>query len=119
MAVDEISHAVSIATERKVDLKILLPEVEGLLLSATRKVFDRMAEIDRRLRGNGFPESVPLRSIETEFNRMQDFIADRVQAELAMWKPKPWLQEWYEENTFATWLIGAVLAVISLIISAK
>ena len=119
MIVEEIDHATSLATQRKVDARILLPEIEGLLISATRKIFDRMSEIDRRLRGNGFPESVPIRTTQVEFNRVQAFISERIQAELSMSKPKPWYEEWLEANKFKTWMIGTGIAVTGLIFTLE
>lgn len=122
MAEKEISEAVSLASERKIDLKLLLPEVEGLLLSSTRKVLDRMTDIDQRLRGNGFPENVRPRSTEREFDRMRQFISVRASSELAMWKPKSSIEDWYERNKFIVLIFttifgsGTLFAVANLIL---
>jgi hypothetical protein len=88
LTVQEISAAVAAARERGVDAKLLLPELEGLLLSSCKKVFNRMAEIDQRLRGKGFPQSVRQRSIEDKYSRMKEFIERRIRAEIEMWQPK-------------------------------
>jgi hypothetical protein len=85
LAVQEMTAAVAAARERGVDAKLLLPEVEGLLLSSCKKVFNRMAEIDQRLRGKGYPQSVQRRSIEDKYNRMKEFIQIRIRAEIEMW----------------------------------
>ena len=64
ISINEINAAVKMAEERNVDARLLLPEIEGLLLAGVRKTFSEMAKIDQRLRGKGFPEKIPLRSIE-------------------------------------------------------
>ena len=51
ITINEISSAVSMATERNVDAKALLSEVENLLLAGVRNVFTEMAVIDQRLSG--------------------------------------------------------------------
>lgn len=114
LAIEEIDVAVSSAKERGVDATLLLPEVQGLLIAAVQKVFRQMAEIDRRLRGKGFPEKVSLRSTESEVNRLREFIEERIRSELAMWKPKWRVEEWYERNKFLVWLVGIIVAVAGL-----
>lgn len=114
MVIQEISAAVAAARERRVDAKLLLPEVQGLLLSSCAKVFVRMAQTDQRLLGRGYPQSIPLRPVEREIANMKDFIEKHVRAELEMWKPKAWYEEWYERNKFWVWVVGTVAAVASL-----
>lgn len=75
LATEEIGHAVALAAEGKADLKRLLPEVEGLLLSAARKVLERMARVDQGMRADGHPDSVELRAVDAEFDRVRQFIA--------------------------------------------
>jgi hypothetical protein len=112
LSIEEIDFAVSSAKERKVDATLLLPEVQGVLVAAVQEIFQQMAEIDRRLLGNGNPESVPLRSVEGDVSRICAFIDDRIKCELAMWKPKSAAEEWYEENKFLVWLVGIIVAVV-------
>lgn len=114
LAIEEIDFAISSAKERRVDATLLLPEVQGLLVAAAQKIFGAMAEIDRRLRGKGYPESVPLRSVEGEVSQLRAFIDERVRCELAMWKPKSALEEWYDRNKFLVWVVGTVLTVAGL-----
>ena len=114
LAIEEIGSAVSSAKERKVDATLLLPEIQSLLNAAVQKIFREMAEIDRRLLGNGFPETVPLRSIEGETAQLRAFIEERVRCELAMWKPRSAVEEWYDRNKFWVWLVGIVVGVAGL-----
>jgi hypothetical protein len=115
MTVQEISAAVAAARERRIDARLLLPEVQGLLLSSCVKVFARMAQTDQRLLGKGYPQSVPLRPVEREVTNMKDFIQKHVRAELEMWKPKAWYEEWYERNKFWVWAVGTVVAAAGLV----
>jgi hypothetical protein len=114
LAIEEIDFAISSATAKKVDATLLLPEVQGLLIVAVQRIFREMAEIDRRLLGNGYPESVPLRSVEGEVSQLRAFIEERIRCELAMWKPKSAVEEWYDRNKFWVWLVGIVVAVAGL-----
>ena len=114
LAVEEINFAVSSAKERGVDACLLLPEVQGLLVAAVQKVFREMAEIDQRLRGQGYPEKIQLRSTESEVTRLREFIDERIKCELVMWKPKWRIEGWYERNKFLVWLIGTIVAVAGL-----
>ena len=114
LCVSEITAAVALAKEKGVDARLLLPELQQLLLAGFRKVYDRMADVDRRLRGRGFPHKVDLKSIDREFSAMAQFLDERVRAEVAMWKPKSHVEIWYEGNKFWVWAIGLVLAIAGL-----
>lgn len=116
LAVTELTAAAAQATEREVDGMQLLSEVEGLLLSGTMKVLNRMAVVDRKLRGNGNPESVPLRSIDSEYSMLEGFIHRHSTAEKDMWREKPKLQRWHDSNTARIWLISSLLAVAGLVL---
>lgn len=114
LAIEEIDFAVSSAKERRVDATLLLPEVQGLLIAAVQKILWEMAEIDRRLLGKGYPENASLRSVEGEVSQLRAFIEERIRCELAMWKPKSAVDEWYDRNKFWVWLVGIVVAVAGL-----
>lgn len=86
LCISEIEAAVSMAREKGVDVRFLLPELQGLLSSGFRKVYERMADVDRGLRGKGFPNSVTLRSVEPEIQHMDKFLDERILAEVEMWR---------------------------------
>ena len=73
-----------------------------------------MAQTDQRLLGKGDPQSVPLRPVEREVANMKDFIEKHVRAELEMWKPKAWYEEWYERTKFLVWVVGTLVAAAGL-----
>jgi hypothetical protein len=93
----------------------LLPELQGLLSDGFKKVYERMADVDRRLRGKGYPNSVALRSVESEIQRMDKFLDERIMAEIEMWKPKPWFEAWHERNKFWVWIITAILTGMGIL----
>ncbi|MBK5283228.1 MAG: hypothetical protein JJE16_14235 [Nitrospiraceae bacterium] len=115
LCISEIEEAVSMAREKGVDARLLLPELQGLFSAGFRKVYEQMADVDRCLRGKGYPNSVALRSVDLENHRMNKFLDERIQAEIEMWKPKPWYEVWYERNKFWIWLIGIVVGVAGIL----
>lgn len=115
IAIQQITAAVHEAREREIDARVLLPEVQGLLLSGCKRIYTRMADIDQRLLGGGFPDSIPLRPTDREYKSMQEFIAKHVGAELAMWKSSPWYEGWYARNKFVVWIVGIVVSIFSLV----
>lgn len=115
LCISEIEAAVSMAREKGVDARLLLPELQGLLSDGIKKVYREMADVDRTLRGKGYPNSVALRSIEVEIQRMDKFLNERIMAEIEMWKPTPWYEAWHERNKFWVWLITAVLTGIGIL----
>jgi hypothetical protein len=68
-----------------------------------------MAEVDRRLRGKGFPDNVGVRSVERQIKSLSEFIGAHTASELAMWRPKSKAEEWYERNKFWVWLVGMIV----------
>ncbi len=85
LCMEEISAAVTMAKERGVDGVELLSEVQSLFLGGFAKVYARMAAIDRRLRGRGFPEKTQPRSTAAEQAKMSAFLQEYIDAEKTMW----------------------------------
>jgi hypothetical protein len=114
LVLEELKEARTLAKEREVNGREVLLEVKGLLTSAFHRVFARMADVDQRLRGSGYPSEVTLRPIAQEVARVQAFLDRHVQAELEMWKPRPSYEAWYDRNKFLIWVAGTVLTVVGL-----
>jgi hypothetical protein len=109
-----IKETLVLADERKQDAKIALSDASGLAKSVVRRAYGRMADIDRRLRGKGFPESLAIRSVELEIAGLDEFINKRIAAELAMIRPRWWINDFYSAHPFLFWLIAlAVGALVS------
>jgi hypothetical protein len=112
LCISEISDAVSMAREKDVDARLLLPEIQALLSGGFQRVYARMAVVDRRLRGKGFPDKVEPKSIEDEVWAMNQFLGERIRTEVAMCKPKSRRELWFERNKFLTWAIPILVAII-------
>jgi hypothetical protein len=111
LCISEIDAAVSLAREKRVDAKLLLPELQNLLSSGCGRVYREMADVDRRLRGRGYPQSVKLRPVDEECQAMDRFITERVRAEIKMWTSFPRrLERCYEQNKPWFWAIGILAA---------
>lgn len=120
LCVREIGAAVSMAKERDVDGRLLLSEVKELLSTGIKTVYARMADVDQRLRGKGYPDRIAPKSVTLQVQRMERFIDERLQAELAMWKPRPKpffrrVEELYDTNKGLVWLIGMALSLLGLL----
>jgi hypothetical protein len=113
-----IELAMKVAADRKVPLRQPLLEVQGQLYRLCCRAFDRMANIDQRLRGGGFPDKVQLRNTHNELARMHQFIDKRIEAELralAMPVTPNWwkrLNQWFKDHPLVPWLIGLPFLVL-------
>jgi hypothetical protein len=56
-----------------------------------------------------------MRSVEQEIQTMDQFLDERIQAEIFMWKPKSSFEGWYERNKFLIWIMGILLSIAGLI----
>jgi hypothetical protein len=100
-----------------VDLKLPLEETASLLKAAIERVYHRMSDIDQRLRGKGYPDSVTRYNPEAEVAFSEAFVEERMSAELALMpKKKRTLNAFYEEQKFWFWFIGIVVAIIGILI---
>ena len=104
-----VNETLRIASEKGQDVRPSLPEVAGLLKSVARRAFARMAEMDRRLCGAGYPQSVPLRDVSNEVSAVEDFIDRRITSELAMLRPRYRVNDFYNEHPFLFWFIALLV----------
>ena len=115
LCLTEIKAAIEMAQHRGVDGKLVLSELRDLLSAGCLRVYKRMADIDRRLRGRGFPDKVQIRPIDRELAVMNEFIDEHINAELEMWKPTPQPSVLFKRLSFWQWFIGIVIAAIGVI----
>jgi hypothetical protein len=73
-----------LAHERGVSLKAALRDCQNLIHSAVFAVFDRMAVIDQRLRGNGSPRSVQKRDTVSQADKIVKEIDRLIEAEMSL-----------------------------------
>lgn len=107
-----INDTLRVAIDRNQDARLCLPEAAGLLKSVARRAFARMADIDRRLLGQGNPLSVPLRNTASELAAIEEFIDRRVTAELAMIRPRFKVNQLYNEHPFLFWFIALLVGAV-------
>ncbi len=119
LSINEINTAVKMANERRVNLRELLPEVRNLLGAGIERVYTQMADVDRRLRGEGLPQRVQLMPLDGLILSMMNFIDQRIQAEIAMWRPRPRWENFYEKNKllikFLAWAIPIIGTLIGIL----
>lgn len=111
-----IDLTMNAATERKLDLGQPLTEVQGQLYSLCRRVYDRMAHIDRNLRAADAQQAeVPSRDIDRELIQLRLFIDKRIDAERRALPDPPGrlarISRWYREHPIFARVIGPVIAV--------
>jgi hypothetical protein len=94
-----------------------MEETASALKAGINGVYHRMSDIDQRLRGKGYPNSVPKYDPEAEIEASQAFVEERMSAELGLTpKKRKTLNTFYEEQKFWFWFIGiAVTIVLALI----
>jgi len=106
-------------TANQIDPKLPLDETARHLSLGAQRLFSRMADIDRRLRGKGFPSSVDRRPTDREEKAIQDYIDQRKHDELGLVpKPKSRWNRFYHEQQFLIWVIGTIIAIATIIVAA-
>jgi hypothetical protein len=84
LVIRTMEETLRLASARRQDARQAMQEAGGLLKSVVRRAFSRMADIDRRLRGRGYPQSVSIRNVEGNVGMMERFVDERVRSELKM-----------------------------------
>lgn len=84
MAVEQLRAAAASAREAGLDATEVIAEVDALLVAACRKVYLRMADVDARLRTEGYPDGQTRRSIKRELHAMEEFIRKYATSLIAM-----------------------------------
>jgi hypothetical protein len=70
--------------------EVALDETHEFLREFVRKVYQRLSDIDRRLRGEGYPERVQPRSVEDKVQMMEAFMIDHIEASKRLASQKKW-----------------------------
>jgi hypothetical protein len=94
-----------------------MEETASLLNASIKAVYLRMSDIDQRLRGKGYPNSVSKYEPEAEIALSEAFVEERLSAELALApKKRETLNTFYEEQKFWFWFIGIVIAIVGVLL---
>ena len=107
-----VQETINLAKDKQQKANEPLIEVSALLKALARRTYDRMATIDQRLLGEGFPEKITLKNVDDKFASMSNFIDQRINSELAMTKRKCSINDFYNNQPFLFWFIASILAVI-------
>ncbi len=111
-----ITETLRLVAEKHQAPNIALRDSAGLLKSLGRRVYARMAIVDRQLRGNGYPEAIPLRPTEQELASIDQFIDRRISAELSMVRRRYRVDDFYKDHPFLFWFIALLVgSVITLL----
>lgn len=117
-----VDYALKLCADRQVHAKQSLLETERLLDFYIPRVYARMADIDRRLRGRGFPNKVPLRDTAPQQRGMQELVKARVQGELRVLRPESsrWRRanQWIKDHPIVTTAIGTAVALAGIALRA-
>lgn len=127
--IEDIAHrivqqTIQLCAEKNQSAQRPLAEAGELLKSVARRVYKRMAEIDQRLRAEGFPDRVQRKNIDSYLAKMTSFIDKRVQAEIAMAKDREKQREslpWWKTALakFSLIPLGSMMACLALVHAYK
>lgn len=98
-----INNTIQLCRDKKLYSATPIRETGELLKVFVRKVYNDMADVDRRLRGAGFPQNIEKKDVSVKIKPFLSLIDERVDSELTVRK---WLNEFYNNNPGLIWLIG-------------
>jgi hypothetical protein len=73
-----IEGTIELAKSKKVPMSTVLGSTKANLSCGIDTVYHKMQNIDRRLRGGGDPESVPMRDVSFEIKKMNEFLDEQI-----------------------------------------
>lgn len=114
-----IEDVVERCKTRKTELQPVLKDVQELLRLGFVNVYERMADIDRRLGGKGYPDRIQLKNIDSYIKKMEAFVSRRIESELTLWKSTPWItriEHFYENNKGLLYVIVAIISILGIIV---
>ncbi len=116
-----IAKTIKLAKDKNVPISAVLESTKANLSGGINAVYHKMQDIDRRLRGKGYPESVPKRDVSYEIKKMNDFLDKQIKIyeDLAFEVPDSRFKKWYQENPHWVWIIGIIIGtgILTFIIS--
>lgn len=104
-----VKETLRLVSEKHQDPILALRDSSEQLKSLARRAYARMADVDRRLRSNGYPEVIPLRSTEQVLASMDQLIDRRIAAELSMVRRRYRVDEFYKDHPFLFWFIALLV----------
>jgi hypothetical protein len=117
-----VTSAAKTAREQGHDVGVVLDFIAGSLRSNISRVLARMVEIDRRLLGQGYPDTVKPRSVADKESELCQYLEGRLRIE--HWTELRYTRSVLFESsakasthidTFSTWLLAGVTAFIAIL----
>ena len=115
-----IEKTIDLANNNNVPISAILESTKEELSGEIGTVYRKMQKVDRRLRGKGNPESVPKRDVSCKIKEMNNLL-DRqigIYQDLSFQLPEGRFKKWYNKSPHVKWLIGIVISILALIVSA-
>jgi len=106
-----IEKTIELAKDKDVQISAVLGSTKANLSGGIDTVYCKMQDIDRKLRGKGYPESVPKRDVSSEIKQMNNFLDKQLEIyrNLTFQGSESWFKKWYQDNPHWVWLIGIVM----------
>ena len=96
---------IQLCRDKKIYSATPIRETGKLLKVLVLKVYSDMADVDRRLRGAGFPQNIEKKDVSGKVKPFLSLIDERVGSELSI---RERLNEFYHNNPGLVWLIGLI-----------
>lgn len=109
---DLIETGIEQSTSRRYDLEPVLNEIQELLRLGVSNVYFKMADIDSKLLGNGYPQNVSLKNTDRYIQRMEVFINRRIESERKLHRSVPIWERFYENNKLLVRFFGFVASIL-------
>jgi len=121
LALAQLRAAAAAAKDVDADPAEVVADVAGLLNAACRKVYDRMADIDKRLLGDGYADAASGRGTRGEMRAMEAYIRKQAAsasalAAIAAQKPPPLRVYAWRNRVLVGLLVGLVVASVAAIV---
>lgn len=118
LTVRTAAHAVELADSRRILRSDALADAQVLLNGVVHGAYERMQDIDRRLRGKGHPSKVAPEDISPKRENMEAFVA-RILHGWSVKQPLPdRISDFYNNHQIVFWavalLVSAVIGVLAL-----
>lgn len=114
LCITEIEAAASIAREKTVDAREVMPEVIALLDEGITRIYLEMASVHERLYEMGERGEGGAVDTAPRIARMKQFARERVDAEIRMFRHPSAYERWFQRNQFCVWAVPTVISLIAL-----
>ena len=110
-------NTIQLCRDKKLYSATPIRETGQLLNVLVRKVYSDMADVDRTLRGAGFPQNIEKKDVSGKAKPILNLIDERVESELSVRKrlTEFYHNEWMVPLTIISLIVGIVVGIIALL----